>query len=136
MDQPFLRAVQAAIVVVTFAVSPALVQAQDDPSRILFTNCNVFDGVTDKLAEGRNVLVEDNLISAIGGEVLSGEAAEVIDCDGRTLMPGLNESHVHLNMQHMVGGYDTFEHRDWQEIGAMAAFTAQSISDGRLHDRT
>ncbi len=42
-------------------------------------------------------------------------------------MPGLIESHVHLNMQHMVGGYDTFEHRDWQEVGAMAAFTAQSI---------
>lgn len=33
-------------------------------------------------------------------------------------MPGLIESHVHLNLQHMVGGYDTIELRDWQEIGA------------------
>lgn len=42
-------------------------------------------------------------------------------------MPGLIESHVHLNYQHMVGGYDTIEQRDWQEIGAMGAFTAQSL---------
>ena len=127
MDQPFLCAVQATIIAAALAVSPALVHAQDDPSRILFTNCNVFDGVSDELAEGRNVLVEENLISAIGGEDLADESAELIDCDGRTLMPGLIESHVHLNMQHMVGGYDTFEHRDWQEVGAMAAFTAQSL---------
>jgi len=127
MDQPFLRMVQATAFATVLAISPALLHAQDEPARTLFTNCNVFDGVSDELAEGRNVLVEDDLISAIGGEDLADESAELIDCDGRTLMPGLIESHVHLNMQHMVGGYDTFEHRDWQEVGAMAAFTAQSI---------
>ena len=127
MDKPFLRSVQVVIFATMLAVSPALLHAQDEPARTLFTNCNVFDGVSDELAEGRNVLVEDDLISAIGGEDLADESAELIDCDGRTLMPGLIESHVHLNMQHMVGGYDTFEHRDWQEVGAMAAFTAQSI---------
>ena len=42
-------------------------------------------------------------------------------------MPGLIESHVHLNLQHMIGGYETMENRDWQEIGAMAAFAAQSL---------
>ena len=106
---------------VTFA------QDTEQPNRILFTNVNVFDGVNDSLAMNTNVLVEGNLIASVGSSIALPEGAEVIDGGGRTLMPGLIESHVHLNMQHMVGGYDTFEHRDWQEVGAMAAFTAQSI---------
>lgn len=51
----------------------------------------------------------------------------VVDGGGRTLMPGLIESHVHLNFQHMIGGYETVENRDWQEIGAMAAMAAQNL---------
>ena len=42
-------------------------------------------------------------------------------------MPSLIESHVHLNYQHMIGGYDTIELRDWQEIGTMAAVTARPL---------
>lgn len=101
--------------------------SQDAPMPILFTNVNVFDGVSPDLIENANVLVEGNLISAVSTEPLAAANARIIDGGGRTLMPGLIESHVHLNMQHMVGGYDTFESRDWQEVGAMAAFTAQSI---------
>ena len=94
--------------------------------RVLFTNVYVFDGINDGL-KALDVLVEDNLIKQVGKDIEASEGVTVIDGGGRTLMPGLIESHVHLNMQHMVGGYDTFESRDWQEVGAMAAFTAQSL---------
>ena len=94
--------------------------------RVLFTNVYVFDGMNDGL-KSLDVLVEDNLIKQVGKDIEASEGVTVIDGGGRTLMPGLIESHVHLNMQHMVGGYDTFESRDWQEVGAMAAFTAQSL---------
>ena len=94
--------------------------------RVLFTNVYVFDGMNDGL-KSLDVLVEDNLIKQVGEDIEASEGVTVIDGGGRTLMPGLIESHVHLNMQHMVGGYDTFESRDWQEVGAMAAFTAQSL---------
>ena len=94
--------------------------------RVLFTNVYVFDGINDGL-KSLDVLVEDNLIKQVGKDIEASEGVTVIDGGGRTLMPGLIESHVHLNMQHMVGGYDTFESRDWQEVGAMAAFTAQSL---------
>ena len=102
--------------------------AQDSaPSQILFTNVNVFNGVNETLIDGTSVLVEGNLIKTVSTDAIDAPNATVIDGGGRTLMPGLIESHVHLNMQHMVGGYDTFEHKDWQEVGAMAAFTAQSL---------
>jgi imidazolonepropionase-like amidohydrolase len=94
----------------------------------LFTNVNIFNGTENRLYENHSVLVEGNIIKSISaGEITANAEATVIDGEGRTLMPGLIESHVHLNLQHMVGGYDTIEDRDWQEIGAMGAFTAQSL---------
>src|ERR1700751_4006758 len=45
------------------------------------------------------VAIKDGKISAIGGsgEVLGqcGPATNVIDCGGRTVSPGLNDSHMH-----------------------------------------
>lgn len=46
------------------------------------------DGVTD-------VLVEDSMVGAVGSDV-SGDGAEVLDCDGLVLAPGLVDLHVHL----------------------------------------
>lgn len=93
----------------------------------LFTNVNIFDGISDQLTNNQDVLIEGNLIKKIGSALSAPQGTTIIDGGGRTLMPGLIESHVHVNLQHMIGGYDTIEHRDWQEIGAMGAFTAQSL---------
>ncbi len=46
------------------------------------------------------VLIEEGLIRAVGSndEILShaGSAAELTDCGGKTLIPGLNDSHMHF----------------------------------------
>ncbi|NLV69999.1 MAG: amidohydrolase family protein, partial [Clostridiales bacterium] len=45
------------------------------------------------------VLVEDGRITAVGknDEILSmAEGADQIDCEGRTIIPGFNDSHMHL----------------------------------------
>ena len=98
------------------------------PPQTLFTNVNIFNGTDDRLYENHNVLVEGSTIKAISAsEIKTNANATIIEGGGRTLMPGLIESHVHLNLQHMVGGYGTMEDRDWQEIGAMAAFVAHSL---------
>ncbi|MCH5324652.1 MAG: dihydroorotase [Eubacterium sp.] len=47
-----------------------------------------FEGKTD-------ILIEDGIIAA-KGENLSAEGAEVIDCEGLTVLPGLCDMHVHL----------------------------------------
>ena len=74
--------------------------------QVLITNVNIFDGKSDTLAEGMSVLVEGNLIKKIAkGDINAGDGATVIDGGGRTLMPGLIDAHVHLNMQ--FGGHGT-----------------------------
>jgi len=72
--------------------------AQDDApaSRILFENVRVFDGISDTLTESTNVLVEDNLVSVVSPDATAADGATVIDGGGRTLMPGLSDTHVHI----------------------------------------
>jgi predicted amidohydrolase YtcJ len=60
---------------------------------MLFTNGSVFDG-NGFLRRGTSVLVRDGRIAAVGAEVAPG-AAEIIDLDGGTLLPGFIDSHAH-----------------------------------------
>jgi imidazolonepropionase-like amidohydrolase len=69
--------------------------AQDASGPILFTNVNVFDGVNEALIENANVVVTDNLITAVSTEPLAVAGGRVIDGGGRTLMPGLIDAHWH-----------------------------------------
>ena len=50
----------------------------------------------------------------------------VIDGGGRTLMPGLIDSHVHMN-GYMDGNIITWQNTTWEEIGARAAAFAQEM---------
>jgi imidazolonepropionase-like amidohydrolase len=88
---------QALIGAGIIALSATSSIAQDKPKpQTLFVNCNVFDGTTDGLAESKRVLVEGNLIREIGGKALeSKKGATIINCAGRTLMPGMLDMHVH-----------------------------------------
>lgn len=64
-----------------------------------FFNAKVY---VEKGVYAQAVLVEDGLIKAVGTdeEVLAAACAdaEKIDCEGRTMIPGLNDSHMHLFM--------------------------------------
>ena len=65
-------------------------------SYILFKNVNIFDGVSEKLIEGKDVLIEYNLIKTISSKIKIPEGTVVIDGNGMTLMPGLIEGHGHF----------------------------------------
>ena len=85
------------LVLTVLAFSSASVSADpSDEPQVLFTNVNVFDGRTDGLKSGVNVLVTGNIIERIGSEVTGRSDATVIEGGGRTLMPGLINAHVHL----------------------------------------
>lgn len=90
---------------------------------ILFTNVQVFDGVNNSL-EQQDVLVEDNLIKEVGRSISAPEGATVIDGGGRTLMPGLIDSHTHFNLM-LDGGPLALENATWEEIGTYAVYAAQ-----------
>jgi len=117
----------AASIAVGLAVSPA--NAQEEPQQTLFINVNVFDGVNDRLAMNRRVLVEGKLIKAIGDENLkANKSATVVDGGGRTLMPGLIDGHTHLNMSTGVVG---IERMPWDEIGVRSTIMARDwLNDG------
>jgi imidazolonepropionase-like amidohydrolase len=100
---------------VLFAAAPASAFAQDEPSRVLFTNVNIFDGTSETLQNGMNVLVEDNLISQISSSAISASGATVIDGGGRTLMPGLIDNHVHL-MLNGAGLLDIEANQTWEDL--------------------
>ena len=62
----------------------------------LFTNFRLFDGRSGTLRNGLRLLVDSHLIKAVAeGNPAAPDGAQVIDCGGRVLMPGLIDAHWH-----------------------------------------
>jgi imidazolonepropionase-like amidohydrolase len=66
-------------------------------SATVFRNCTLLDCSGTEPAARSTVIVEGARITAVtrGAEPTLPRAAAQIDCDGRTLMPGLSDAHVH-----------------------------------------
>ena len=62
----------------------------------LFRNVRVLDVKAGTLGEPTDVLVVGNTIAEIGSGQQHSDSTTVIDGNGRTLMPGLIDNHVHL----------------------------------------
>ncbi|MDX8529779.1 amidohydrolase family protein [Mesorhizobium sp. VK25A] len=73
--------------------SPSFAQATAKP--VLLKNARIFDGVAGKLAEGKSVLIDGKTIKSLPGTSETVADADVIDCAGRTLMPGMIDAHWH-----------------------------------------
>ena len=86
----------AVAALLTVAVMPTFAAEEKPKPKILFTNVHVFDGEKERLIENANVLVEGNLITQISTDTISANGATVIDGEGRTLMPGIIDSHAHV----------------------------------------
>jgi imidazolonepropionase-like amidohydrolase len=112
----------------------ALAQGGAAPAT-LFTNVNVFNGVSPNLVRGMNVLVEGNKIKGMqAGNVAPPPGATVINGGGRTLMPGLIDVHTHIflsasterQMLDPAASFDDMTARAFEESKAMLlrGFTA------------
>ena len=157
----------AACMIVSTSVMAA--EKVNVPSEVtLFKNVKIFDGKTNQLKTGLDVLVVKNKIHKIAkdipttgtwkvdvktgvskevvpappgaGDYSSGYTiykidekgkseknqveVNVIDGGGRTLMPGLIDAHVHLNLQFLAYGTDRgiqgAQLMSWEELGALA----------------
>ncbi len=61
----------------------------------VFTNCTLFDGVSEETPGGMSVIVEGDRIREVTEGEVKLDGADVIDCGGRFLMPGLIDLHFH-----------------------------------------
>jgi len=65
-------------------------------SQLLFRNFRMLDPERDETLDGFELLVEDERIREVSERPIRSESAQVVDCGGRTLMPGLIDCHVHV----------------------------------------
>jgi imidazolonepropionase-like amidohydrolase len=66
----------------------------------VFKNAFIIDGTGREPLEGASIIVEGNIIKDIvcGSKNANFSNAEVIDCCGKTIMPGLIDAHVHVGL--------------------------------------
>jgi len=103
-------------------------KAKQVPKQVLFKNVNVFNGTDNKLYKNHSVLVEGNKIKAVSNKTIKTNSnATIIDGKGKTLMPGLIDAHVHLNLQNLANpaAIDGVSNMTWEEVGALAYEAAQ-----------
>ncbi|MBL4798786.1 MAG: amidohydrolase family protein [Oleispira sp.] len=101
-----------------------------EPSAILFKNVNVFDGTHEQLKRNYSVLIEDELITQVSAKNIKvNDSVTVIDGKGKTLMPGLIESHGHLSIIDKLSNLK--HHYTWVDIGNRMVPMAESwLMDG------
>lgn len=94
-------------------ILPGALCAQEEEKKksTLINNVNIFDGRSEKLTAG-SVLIEGNLIKAVGKDLKAPDGAETIDGKGGTLMPGLIDGHTHFAMIDHIGAVKNKTHGD------------------------
>ena len=67
-----------------------------------FKNFEILDPEAGELRGGHELVVEGDKIREVSARPIKLATASVIDCGGRTLMPGLIDSHVHVVLSDVV----------------------------------
>lgn len=64
---------------------------------VAFTNARIITMNGNEVIENGTVLVQENVIKAVGRDVTVPEGAHVVDCAGKTVMPGFIDGHAHAH---------------------------------------
>jgi imidazolonepropionase-like amidohydrolase len=71
-------------------------------AKTLFRDALIFDGWSDELRDGCDLLVVDGMIHEISdGSLPATGDIEIVNCAGKVLMPGLIDAHVHSYAAHV-----------------------------------
>jgi len=88
-----VRSPVASLIFLAFAIGSRATESQ---STLVIQNVRVFDG--EHALDRRDVLISNGVISEVSSSRLTvPRGATVVDGTGRTLLPGLIDSHVHLS---------------------------------------
>jgi imidazolonepropionase-like amidohydrolase len=92
----FLSCVGTAAAVGALGASASFAQGPREAAKTLFARVRLFDGTSDALRSGVQILVEGNRIAAVDTTNSAPPGgATVIDCADRVLMPGMIDAHWH-----------------------------------------
>ena len=95
----------------TLLLCAPLTQADDNqapPQVVVLKAAHLFDSVSGKLTDNGMVVVDGDKIQAVGSDLKVPQGARVIDLGDATLMPGMIDSHVHLDGQFEENWYKGF----------------------------
>ncbi len=81
-----------------FGLAPAELRAQTAGRPLLLTNLRLFDGRELAMREGVSILIEGDRIVGFPALDERPDGAEVIDCGGRAVIPGLIDAHWHATL--------------------------------------
>ncbi len=69
----------------------------DKPRKIILHSGRIFDGASDSLLEGLNITTAGGIIEDVSDRPVPADPSlDLVDCGGRTIMPGLIDAHVHV----------------------------------------
>lgn len=101
----------------TFVLPPANGAADDGTRQGTFALTNArIETVTNGTIENGTVVIEDDRIVAVGEDVDIPDGAEVIDCEGQTIYPGMIDSGTRLGLVEIGSLSET---QDYSEIGEL-----------------
>jgi len=74
--------------------TPPIIGRSQPANRVLFRDVRVFDG--ERAIERTDAVIQDGRIQSVSREATESAGATIIEGRGRTLLPGLIDSHVHV----------------------------------------
>lgn len=89
----------------------------------------LIDTVTGRVLENQTIIVEGEMIKAVGANLPAPAGAEVIDLSRMTVMPGFTDSHVHITGQAGGDYYDNLFRRSFIDEAVTAHIYAKRTLD-------
>lgn len=113
-----------ALITSALVLAAAAAGAQDDPVRpIVIPSVNVVDRLNKALIQNASVVTNGNLIAQNTTEEVAVAGGRVIDGGGRTMIPGLTDSHWHMSLAELPQTAALFG--DSFEVGARTVIAAE-----------
>ena len=121
-----LMGIPIVLTILALVIPQAFADQHEEPNQILITNVNVWDGKSSSVSQNTDVLIENNLIKAVGAGIAAPNAHKV-DGKGGTVMPGLIDMHAHHAIHEgMLEGRNTY---DQMAIGAISGLRLREYLD-------
>jgi len=124
---------RATLTLLALAFAPA-VSAQQEPADLIVTNARIYT-VDENRPMAEAMAIRDGMVifvgSARGAEVYAGQQTERLDLDGKTVIPGMVDAHVHLSgLGVALRNVDLVGTRSYEEVIARVVERARTTPEG------